>query len=227
VSAYIRPCTFGLVVLCILACVSVPANANSVNVTGLGYLGGDSDAVGASAGTFSAFSAAPFGPSEVGGGVAGVPMTLSFSPSAYPGPGFTVVNIGNRFTDILTGGIIFTTGTFTVPASALVTGTFTTAVNVVGQVMAFQDLGGGKQGALMATLTFAGTGTVTLYLQDVGENQFVIIQAVGEFKNISGTLTVVPEPATLLLIGTGLVALGAVAGRDRGLLRRAPLRGNA
>lgn len=226
-SSHIRPCTFGLVVLCILVCVSMPANANSVNVTGLGYLGGDSDAVGASAGSFSAFSAAPFGPSEVGGGVAGVPMTFSFSPSAYPGPDTTSVNIGNQFTDILTGGIIFTTGTFTVPASALVTGTFRTAVNVVGQVMAFQDLGGGKQGALMATLTFAGTGTVTLYLEDVGENQFVIIQAVGEFKNISGTLTVVPEPATLLLIGTGLVALGAVAGRDRGLFRRAPWRGNA
>jgi hypothetical protein len=162
--------------------------------------------------------------------VAGVPMTFSFNPTAYTGPyspGSTEVNIGNQFTDILTGGIIFTTGTFTVPASALVTGTFTTAVNVVGQVMAFQDLGGGKQGALMATLTFAGTGPVTLYLQDVGENQFVIIQAVGEFKNISGTLTVVPEPATLLLIGTGLVALGAVAGRERGLFRRAPLRGNA
>jgi hypothetical protein len=142
-------------------------------------------------------------------------MTFSFGADAFPGPGYTEVRIGNKFTDILTGGIIFTTGTFTVPASALVTGTFTTPVDVVGQVMAFQD-----QGPLMASVSFMGKGTTTLQITGNGENTFLIVSAEGDFKNISGNLTVVPEPASLLLMGTGLIALGTVAGRRRGFPRR-------
>src|SRR6202035_5312515 len=115
---------------------------------------------------------------------------------------------GSQSTDILTGGFIFTTGTFTVPASAIITGmntTFTVPVSVVGQFMAFQDLGGGSKGPLMASLSFAGTGTATLTLEGTGGDNFIILSAQGDFKNISGKLTVAPEPASLLLMGTGLV----------------------
>lgn len=223
-SAYVRPYTFGLVVLCLLLSVSLPASANSVSVTGFGYQGNTTDGLGVNTGLFSAFSAAPDGPGILGFGMVGVPMTLSFSPFAFPGPGYTEVSIGKQFTDILMGGIDFTTGTFTVPASALVTGIFTVPVSVLGQVMAFRDLGGGVKGPLMASLSFAGTGTVTLGLADDGNGAFIIGAAVGNFTNISGNLTVLPEPSSLLLVGTGLLALRTVARRNGGRLRRALLR---
>ena len=219
-SAYVRSCTFGLVVLSIVLCVSLPASANGVSVTGYGYQGATADGLGLNAGIFSAFSAAPDGPGTLGSGMVGVPMTFSFSPFTFPGPDNTEVSIGNKFTDILLGGIIFTTGTFSVPASALITGTFTTPVNVVGQVMAFQDLGGGVQGPLMGTLSFTGTGTVTLQLQDDGNGAFIILSAQGNFQNINGNLTVVPEPSSLLLMGTGLMAMGSLARRKLHFLQR-------
>lgn len=219
--AHSRPCTIGLVFVCMLAGVSISATASSVGVTGYGYAGNDSDGLSLSAGIFSTFSAAPIGPGLLGTGMVGVPMSLSFSSVAWPGPGFTVVNFGTQFTDILTGGIVFTTGTFTVPAAALMTGVFTTSVEVLGQVMAYQDLShDGIQGPLMATLSFAGTGTVTLYLVDEGEGFFLITSAQGNFNNITGTLTSVPEPASMLLVATGFAILRTRAGRTRGFLRR-------
>jgi hypothetical protein len=221
-SAYFRPLTFGLVILFILAGLCLPASANSVSVsvTGVGVIGGTSDFLRLDAGNFSAESGAPDGPTIVGSGTVGVPMTLEFFPFAFSGLGFTVVTIGNQFTDILTGGIDFTTGTFTVPASALVTGIFTVPVDVLGQVMAFRDLGG-HQGPLLASLYFTGTGTATLYLADEGNGFFTISIAEGDFKKIHGTLTTpVPETSSLLMMGTGLVAVGTLARRKRGFRRR-------
>lgn len=211
---YLRRCVLSQAVLCLLL-GTLPARANSVTVVGNGYSGGTSDGLSFTAGVFSAFSAAPDGPAILGVGAVGVPLTLSWSSLPFPGPGFTLVNVGNKFTDILTGAILFT-GTFTVPASALLTGTFTGPVDVSGQLQAFQDLTLGQgfytPGPLMATLLFSGTGTATLQLEDNGNNFFVIDFASANFNN-TGRLTVVPEPTSLFLMGTGLTGLSVMVRR--------------
>lgn len=107
----------------------------------------------------------------------------SWGSFAFPGPGFTSVKLGNQFTDILTGTIVFT-GTFTVPASALFAGTFTAPVDVSGQLQAFQDLTLGQgQGPLMATLLFSGTGTATFQIEGIGNNNFLFRSANVNFNN--------------------------------------------
>jgi hypothetical protein len=199
--------------LCLLIGTAIAAGANSVTVTGNAYSGATSDGLSLTAGNLSAFSAAPDGPSIVGFGMVGVPMSLSWFSFAFPGPDNTAVNIGSNSTDLLTGQINFS-GTFTIPPSALFTGTFTTPVSVSGQLQAFQDLGGMTQGPLMANLLFSGTGMATFQLENVGEGTFVIVFANVTF-NDSGTQTVVPEPASLFLVGTGLAGLAAAAKRKR------------
>src|ERR1700720_290844 len=204
--AFGRPRLFGLVLFCLLSCSSLPANATSVRVNGGAYLGGTADGLTVNAGIFSAFSAAPDGPSTIGLRTIGIPTSISFSPIAVSGPDNAEVSIGSKFTDILNGGITFT-GTFTIPASALVTGTFTAPVKMVGQLMAFQDLTLGQgdytPGPLLASLLFKGRGLATFQGFDVGNNQFLIVSASVAFKG-KGNLAVVPEPTSLLLMATGL-----------------------
>jgi len=227
VPAYLRHPVLAHAVLCLLLGTALPAIANSVTVTGHGYAGNDSDGLSLTAGIFSAFSAAPGGREFLGSGTVGVPMTLSWESVPYPGEGFTSVNLGKQFTDILTGAITFT-GTFTVPASALSTGTFTAPVNVSGQLQAFQDLTLGQvfytQGPLMATLHFSGTGTATFFIEDIGDPNFLIGFTNVNFNNNTGTLTAVPEPTSLFLIGTGFAGLFVMMRRRRRFFRTAAKR---
>src|SRR5439155_2912371 len=118
------------------------------------------DSLSVNAGIFSAFSAGPDGPSSIFSGVPGIPTDILFGVEAFSGNGVAAVHIGNTFTEILSGGITFT-GTITVPESALTTGTFTAPVDMLGQLMAFQNLTPGEgaftRGPLIATLFFHGS----------------------------------------------------------------------
>jgi hypothetical protein len=173
-----------------------------------------------SAGPFSAFSAAPGGQSVLGGGAVGVPMTLSWFVNPFSGSCCTEVNVGGNVTDTLYGSIIFTS-TFTIPGSALVTGTFRAPATLTGEVQAFQDLTLGTgiitPGPLMATLMFSGKGTATFTGFNAGNDTFIITFANTNFKD-KGTLTVAPEPASLLLFGTGLAGLAFTLRRRRNLV---------
>jgi hypothetical protein len=210
----VRPFLSLLILVCLLACTTLPAGANSVSVSGSAYEGNDSNGMSAIAGILSLDSAAPVGLSNLGGGTAGVPMTLSVLVLPWSGPSNAAINVGSQFTDILQGAGILFTGTFTVPLSAIAAGTFTTPVSVMGQLSAYKDLTLGQgfitPGPLMANLNFKGTGVATFDLIDIGGGQFVILDAGFTFTG-KGTLTAAPEPGSFLLIATGLalMTLGA------------------
>jgi hypothetical protein len=73
----------------------------------------------------------------------------------------------------------------------------------------------------MASLLFTGTGTATFNIEDLGGGS---IEIRGGFATFSGTgtlQTVVPEPTSLFLIGSGLVGLAGIVRRKRSSLRSA------
>jgi len=212
----------GFAVFCFLLGTALLASADSVTVTGHAYAGNDADGIFVNAGSFTGYSVAPGGVINVGFGMVGVPLTLSWSSqTALPGDGSTLINVGNQVTDIVFGSVI-STGTFTVPASALAAGTFTAPVDVSGQLQAFRDLtlgtGNVTMGPLMATLLFSGTGTATFQLSGGGDSY-----AIG-FTDVTftdkGTMTVVPEPTSLFLVGTGLASLAMTVRRKRFIFRK-------
>jgi hypothetical protein len=100
-------------------------------VSGTAYGGNDSNGLTVTAGNnVSIESASPIGDSMVGGGTAGVPMTLSFWVVPWSGAGYAYVTVGNQVTDIVYGAGILFTGTFTVPLSAIAKGIFITGRRV-------------------------------------------------------------------------------------------------
>lgn len=119
------------------------------------------------------------------------------------------------------GGLTFT-GTFIVPASALTTGTFTTAMSVVGDFQAFQQInlpdGTFQQGPQLGTVHFQGQANVTFTIASTGGNQFMFQDATATFTGTGTETTLTPEPASLLLVGTGLSALALKLKKRRKLI---------
>lgn len=225
------PSAFLLLGLLFILAVSLPAGADSIelSVTGFGYLGANSEGLSVGSGKyFSMYSAAPDGPAWLDRGVVGQPMSLTIIPTAYSGFG-TDVRIGGSVTDILQGSIAIDS-TFTVPASALYTGSFTAPVTVVGTLQAFTDLTYGTgiitRGPLLGTFDFFGKGTGYFHIQNEGEGDFLIFEENATFSG-TGTLNtsvqVTPEPTSLIFVGTGLAGVGLslrLRGRSHSTTRR-------
>jgi hypothetical protein len=148
----------------------------------------------------------------LGSGLPGNLGTLSFQTGTLLSTmgGVTTFNAGGSFSitgDGMNGvpnGVIFT-GTFTTPVTMTLLGTGpngASTYSVVGSISGTWFAGGTAVG--VTNQTWFGTFTS-------GKNGFTGSATLGSGETIVTTTGVVPEPGTLGLLGTGLVALAGIA----------------
>jgi hypothetical protein len=151
---------------------------------------------------------------------------LVTNPIAYNYPGITTANVGSLFT----GDSLILSGTF---AADVQGGTTGTTLIVTSSALTTPATGGGNGYANLMTVTGVGTGSdnaqfnSNAYLGGTDlrlQYNFSIIQAGqgdpgvglwGASMEDPVNLTAIPEPATLLLLGMGLIGLGLARRKSR------------
>jgi hypothetical protein len=212
-----RPNIVRCILVFALALVPALANADSFSITGTSAIGGSIEQDFITGGPLSLLTDAPDGPNLVGAQLnPGIQhYVLEVPMCAYACGGFGYVTYGNQSTDMAVGDMFFS-GTFTVPAQPDGTGfTVTFPVTMIGNGIAYQDLSGTK-GPLIFDLVFNGSGTVTLQGGFVNGQYYVDYGG----ASFNGSATVVPEPSSVLLFGTGLAGMVGMRRKLRARLAR-------
>lgn len=188
------------------------AQANSIPITGDSTVSADCFCSFASGPMFFLSLQTPSGPSLIGfvtpGTLVNFQLQGPFCSSLQGCLNTSIVTLGSQSTVAMTGaaGLIFS-GTFTAPtgpANSEVSVTFPVAM--IGNIVAFQDLGNGQKGPELFALNFKGSGTMTLTIC-VDCNNSGTDDIVGASANFTGTATTVPEPSSLAMLGTGLAGI--------------------
>lgn len=199
-----------VMLLCLACFIGTLASANSIPITGVANKGqspgccfnGDFTIQGPG---LSLGQGTPDGPNSIGSCVVGTVCNFSYSIGSTAAfctcPGLSGGSLGTKTADFLDSSLIFTGSAF-YPGGTTITVPMTFSGTIIGYQLNCGNFGC-SLGPVVFTLHLTGSGITTVTLQNFGSSSSIN----GVFTNLTGTATVVPEPISLVLTGTGLVGV--------------------
>jgi PEP-CTERM motif len=146
------------------------------------------------------------------GGQVGDTRTLDGSFNyGFSGP-FSAKVDGTSYLAFLSGQLDFETTPFTLPAPVNGIGTFRTPFTMTGRVRGFADR---EQTSLLFDVTVFGSGTATGNAAFRGDIGYQPVFASTSYSFAPADVSATPEPASMLLLGTGVAGLIARQRRRR------------
>lgn len=203
--------TRSVVLLCLVCFVGTLASANSIPITGVGFVGqpgsccfnGDFNIQGPS---LSLNQGTPDGPASIGSCTVGTVCNFSYGIGSTATfctycTGFSEGSLGTKTADFLAPSLTFTGSAF-YPGGSSMTVPMTITGTIIGYELVNCNNGVGcSLGPIVFSLKLFGHGDATVTLQQFGASASIA----GTLTAFNGIATVVPEPISLVLTGTGLV----------------------